>query len=233
MAGGKMILVSRAKSRAKTRRRAKVQPLRIKQIATPGRSLGFPKNQTVQLRYCTAVNLVDSVGGVLDIHAFRANGIFDPDVTGIGHQPLGRDQWDLFYNHYYVKSAKITVKYSTQSQVAGQYAAVHGLYVSDDLTVPTSWTTLAEAGRAKYLQDSNLNTESKTLTATYNPRTFMRQGRNQAQLGAAMSADPSEQIYFILYAQAADESSMMTQRNYIVQIDYMVQFSEPKDLAQS
>lgn len=217
--------------RRRTKKRAAVPKLKI--MAKPGRSLGFPSQQTVQLRYCTSVNLVDAVGGVLDIHAFRCNGIFDPDVTGVGHQPLGRDQWNDFYNHYYVKQAKITIKFNNQSQVANQVAAVHGLYVADDLTIPTEWTTIAEAGRAKYLLDSNLNTETKTLTATYNPKTFFKMGRNQSQLGAAMGASPSEQAYFVLYAQSADESGVMAQRNYMVQIDYLVQFSEPKDLAQS
>lgn len=33
---------------------------------------------------------------------FNLNSCFDPDRTGIGHQPLGFDQWSAFYNRYRV-----------------------------------------------------------------------------------------------------------------------------------
>lgn len=39
---------------------------------------------------------------VLTYHLFRANGIFDPDVTGTGHQPLYRDQVADLYTNYTV-----------------------------------------------------------------------------------------------------------------------------------
>lgn len=38
-------------------------------------------------------------------HVFRLNSIFDPDVTGVGHQPAYHDQWSALYNKYRVLSA--------------------------------------------------------------------------------------------------------------------------------
>lgn len=35
-------------------------------------------------------------------YVFKLNSLHDPDATGVGHQPYGRDQWAAFYNKYYV-----------------------------------------------------------------------------------------------------------------------------------
>jgi hypothetical protein len=38
----------------------------------------------------------------LDDYEFNLNSLFDPNLTGTGHQPLGRDQWSTFYSRYRV-----------------------------------------------------------------------------------------------------------------------------------
>lgn len=221
-------------TKAKPRKKRNYRRRRLLTHAPIGKSLGFPRTQRVQLRYACNVDLQDGTGGVLDLHAFRANGIYDPDVTGVGHQPLGRDQWETFYNHYRVVESRITVQGGTQIQVANQKPAVIGIYLSDDLTVPVKWTELVEAGRGSYMLDNNLNTEIRTLRCVYKQSAFFKgQGVNQSQLGAAMNADPMEQCYYILYMQAADQSSLATLRSFKVIIDYLVEFSEPKDLLES
>lgn len=206
---------------------------RMLRNAPIGKSLGFPMQNVVQMRYCTYVNLFDSVGGILDLHAFRANGIYDPDVTGTGHQPLGRDEWlGSFYNHYKVISSKIKVEAMNTTVLAGgaYTPTVIGLYLSDDLTVPSAWTTLKESGRGSVRIQNPANTETTRLGAKFNQKFFKGQGVNQSQLGAAAGADPTEQAYFILWAQSADQLSTFSDRTFMVTIDYMVQLSEPKDL---
>jgi len=206
--------------------------LRITKFSAPGRSFGFPKQNTVQLRYCTEIQLVESLG-TLDLHAFRANGIWDPDVTGTGHQPLGRDQWTDFYNHYKVIGSKIHVTCIGMDHTSA-VPVVQGLYVSDDLTVPTSWTTLAESGRGTYNTVDVVSTDKTHLSASFTTSTFFKnQGVNQSQLGSAVGTDPTEQAYYIIYCQAGDEASSFAIRRYNVTIDYLVQWSEPKDLPQS
>lgn len=227
----------RKQNRKKPRTRARRKPVdrsnRLVRHALIGRSLGFPSKNTVQLRYVTCVELENSVGA-LDVHAFRANSIFDPDVTGVGHQPLGRDQWFDFYNHYRVVKSRMAVEYCSKAQTTGQSPAVSGLYLADDLTVPTQWTTLVESGRGSYNTAHSINTQSYNLEANYSQSSFYKgQGKNQSQLGAAQGATPSEQAFFILYQQPCDEGDNGSIRSYTVVIDYLVEYSEPKDLAQS
>lgn len=44
-------------------------------------------------------------------YLFRCNSIFDPDQSGVGHQPMGHDEYAQFYNNYTVIGSKITVRF--------------------------------------------------------------------------------------------------------------------------
>jgi len=53
---------------------------------------GFPSQKIVKMRYVDRYqNTLNGAG--YGLVQWRANGCFDPDVTGTGHQPLGYDQW--------------------------------------------------------------------------------------------------------------------------------------------
>lgn len=41
---------------------------------------------------------------------FRSNSLWDPDQTGTGHQPHGRDLWASMYNYYTVLSCEYTIR---------------------------------------------------------------------------------------------------------------------------
>jgi len=49
------------------------------------------------------------------VYQFRLNSIYDPNLTGTGHQPLGHDQWALFYNRYLVYGCKFVVTFTSIS----------------------------------------------------------------------------------------------------------------------
>ncbi len=63
----------------------------------------------VRLKYVSNNTLVTAAATTLG-HVFTMNGLFDPDVTGAGAQPLGFDQWMAFYAKYRVISSSITVR---------------------------------------------------------------------------------------------------------------------------
>lgn len=71
----------------------------------PGHS-GFPLNKIVRMRYVQTIVPDISADGH---YAFRANGIYDPDFTGTGHQPMGYDQWNQFYKRYIVIGSRCRV----------------------------------------------------------------------------------------------------------------------------
>lgn len=201
---------------------------------------GFPKSKVVKMRYNEHVSL-NSASGAIATNFFRANSIFDPNQTGIGHQPLGRDQWELFYNTYTVIGAKVTVNFCVQgvptpSSTATQLAV--GIYLCDDTTVPTTVEEMVEQGLSKWNYIIGVSQSGKAIrqmTHTYSPKKFHNikdMKDNQALLGADFSTNPVQQAYFAVWSGACaggDPGAISCD----VIIDYIVLCSEPKTLAQS
>lgn len=80
-----------------------------------------PDRFLVKLKYSQQFGMAYAGAGAAAYKQFRVNSIYDPDASvGIGHQPLGHDQWANMYNRYLVSGCafKITfVNYSTTEQV--------------------------------------------------------------------------------------------------------------------
>ena len=54
----------------------------------------MPDSIYVNMKYNTAITMTSLLG--IGTYVFSMNSIFDPDFTGVGHQPLGHDQWSAF-----------------------------------------------------------------------------------------------------------------------------------------
>lgn len=207
-----------------------------KKAAMPGRTMpGFPINKIVKMRYVTCVRL-DPAAGASALHRFRANSIFDPDETGVGHQPLGHDQWAQFYNHYTVVGAKISAKFTAQA--ADQTSAICACYLSDDPFTPTTAIETIEQGLAKW-KTGNLSTNGQSslnVVNTYSAKKFFNLSDvkdNVTRVGAYFENNPADQALFTLYYAALNALDDLSAVEVLVTIDYACQLSEPKSLAQS
>lgn len=69
----------------------------------------FPREMKVTMKYSTVRSFTPSAGLCLD-QVYNMNSIFDPDSSGSGHQPHGRDQWSNFYGRYRVDRCDVTFK---------------------------------------------------------------------------------------------------------------------------
>lgn len=234
MPAGKLVLVKRAK-RGNYRRRRTTRRTGRRRAFKPnymGFVSGMPKIRKAYLRYNESLALTSTVGS-LDKKQFRANGIYDPNLTGTGHQPFGYDTWATLYNHYVVVGARINFKLFTNALNA---PSMMGAFLSDDTTLP--YTTPdgfieAKKGTWKTCQ-LRAGTMMPTAISKYSARQFynVKDVRdNIDRLGATIGADPSEQAIFNLWFATLDGSTATCYAT--ITIDYIVQFSEPKDLNQS
>jgi len=69
-----------------------------------------PDRAYVRLPYTELVELAYT--GTLKTYQFLVNSIYDPNYTGAGHQPMGRDQYAQFYAKYIVRGCKYVVTFS-------------------------------------------------------------------------------------------------------------------------
>lgn len=60
-----------------------------------------PDKALVKFPYILSKNMA-TMGGASRMTSIRLNSLYDPDSSGIGHQPLGTDQWAAFYQRYRV-----------------------------------------------------------------------------------------------------------------------------------
>ncbi len=238
MGGGRLIQVTSGSRRPLYLRRRrkykkKTYPFRLQR----NMSVGFPKTNAVKLRYVEHSTIQPGTG-TIGTYVFRANGCFDPDFTGTGHQPNGYDQWSAFYNHYVVVSAIAKVTYqinSGESDAGGLMTG--GIYLSDDATFSTNLSTILEQSQSRRGFDAfSSNTKPVTIRKGFSAKKFFNVTNitdNTERLGAPITASPSEVAFFVLYAGSANTFQDPPAVNFLVEIEYLTIFSEPKELPQS
>jgi len=202
---------------------------------------GFPDKMVTRLRYVDTFALTGAVG-VPGANTFRANSLFDPDLSGLGHQPMYFDQicgpvGTAPYSKYRVISSKITVKFTVATAPATaaanvgpfvvglQSSATSGLY-------GTSASNLCEASGSVWtnLGDKSGGNNVKTLTATYIPNRDLGLDVGDDTIAAAYNANPFKAFHFIPWKIDQVGSGVV---NALVQLEFVCEFMERNEVAQS
>lgn len=83
----------------------------------------LPNQYHCTLKYCSSKTYTSGVSGIVGTtNTFQLAGLFDPDTTGVGHQPYGFDQIAAFYKIYTVRKAWVNIVV-TASDDASNYLA--------------------------------------------------------------------------------------------------------------
>lgn len=182
---------------------------------------------TTKLRYIEKVTLNAAASGIPATYVFAANGVYDPNITGTGHQPRGFDQLALLFDHNYVVSSKIVVDFSTTSNLAVAPWCC-GIVLDDDTTPGADMIEECEARVSNYkLVNDYL---SPRITLGFNSKTYFT--RFKESLIGTGGANPSELALFTIFAQAVGASDLGN-INCIVTIEFDVEFTEPKNVGAS
>lgn len=186
---------------------------------------GFPKTIITKLRYAEYLSLNVSTGA-LSSNTFSANGIFDPDITGIGHQPLYRDVYAGVYDNYVVIGSEMTATFITDTATRATLVGVCG---DDNATFSTTATTRSEQNNSEqlWIGANTGGSIEKTLTVTYSPQKDLGvdAAGDGSFLATGVGANPADQWYFIVYAQQF--ASVATQAVLVkVMIEYTVKFTK-------
>lgn len=183
----------------------------------------------VKLRYIDNRILSSSAVG-LGQRTYSCNSCFDPDVTGVGGQPLGFDEWSAFYTYYKVLGAKITVNAVNGT---GEPQIIHVLR-QDDPTPAGALKVLMEQAYGKWATlAGSLGGKSNTVMKhTYSAKKQFPNLYRDDTLRAPVSSSPGEQMYWIVSTQRVDAAGNADMA-ICVAIEYIVEFSVPKVLVAS
>lgn len=210
---------------------------RMRLYKRPSRAIltGFPNSKLVKLRYVEHFTL-DYIASIAE-YRFRCNSIFDPNLTGTGHQPMGRDQWAELYQRYMVVGAKATLTYVNTS-VSAQTPAYIGMKVmTDPAPLASTYSTVDElledkkTGRFVTIggtHNSSAIPKWYSVTRKFSAKkTFaVTNAIDDPDLGASMSTNPARQAYFVCW-QASIAGNDPPLMNFKICIDYVTLVREP------
>lgn len=225
------IKVKREKTVSTNSNRSYLPPMQV----NPRLRIPIGRSIKRTLRYHEqGIDLNPGVSGAVSTYVFSANGLYDPNITGVGHQPLGFDQLMAFYNHFTVIAARITVKFVNADDTYPQLAGIH---VSGTSSTEADPAVIIENGMTNFqllTPGSDGGKNSTELTQQVSVSSFMGRKNimSEDDLRGSAAANPAEQVYFHVWAAPYNQTDTGVVAA-VATIDYITVFTEPKELALS
>jgi len=211
-----------------SRARTTTVPRQVRNAGT-----GFPKLLTIKHRYVDGNLTLTAGAGLMGNAVFSANGMFDPNITFAGHQPLYFDQMAPLYNHYTVISSKFKVTVTSDTALGTTRPFTHvGVYVAPSaIGIPTNIDTVAEQPGSI----SKVNRSGGPVTIlqkSWNARqAFGGNTMDNDELQGTSAANPAEQQYFVLFFQGQQVAT--TEIFVVIEIEYTAVWDELRTVAGS
>jgi len=213
----------RKKSRSSRKKRGNARSFQLSGMRSP-----LPKKFVTKLVYSDSFTLNPASASVAN-HVFTANGLFDPNITGAGHQPRGFDQIMTMFDHYVVIGSKMVARFSNPNN---SQAIFGGIVLRDSQDITTNVRDWEENGYVRTVMVSSSNgTGGSTLTYACNPSKFLGRSKplSDSQLKGSVISNPTEQAYFHVGSWPIDAASDLSVLACNITIEYIVAFIEPKN----
>lgn len=217
--------------RVRRARRAAVRRPRRQATTTVNRSLQpIPSRYICKMKYASTI----TTAAVSGVYQFRLNSLYDPDLTGIGHQPMAFDNLSLLYNKYRVISCGWRIQ--QPSNYNGTPIIVACNPNNDPLISWTNFGEMCEQPRTKYLLN-NPGGRIMTLSGkTYLPKLL---GRTKAQYMAddiyssVVSTNPVENALLYVNTFSGQTGEAIGSVPLHVVLEYTVEWFDQKHILQS
>lgn len=193
---------------------------------------GMPRSKAVVFKYCESLSLTPAAS--VSVYRYSANGCYDPDITGTGHQPMGFDNLMAFYDQYTVVGSKIQVNWVNDNP---KFAQV-GIYLNDDTSAPTTLDLEAwmEQSNSKYGVMTAKGGSKDTITqkAKFSAKRDLSVSKplTADRLQGTAGSNPNEQMYYDLYYFAQNDTTAGS-IHAIITITYFAVLTERKDIVTS
>lgn len=197
----------------------------------------FPVKYCTKLKYSEAFTINPVVAGA-GVYPFRANSVYDPNASAGGHQAHGFDTLMTIYQHYTVIASKITFRVAIPANNSQPF--ILGIHLDDEgtLTEGGNVTALMEQPRTNRKLISNppsATGKELQISHKFSAKKFFGVKSIVAidEYEGNVSSNPQEEAYFMPFIAPLDATSDLAAYNCFAEIEYVVVFTEPKDLLQS
>lgn len=188
---------------------------------------GVPNTMRTTLKYVGTRSITPPASGVYS-HVFSANGCYDPDITGTGHQPMGFDQMMSVYKNYHVVASRISIMPILTSATSIS-PGIYSIQLNNSSSAKTA-AALYEVLEQRYVSDyqyfGSLASEAKKVKYSADiGKWFNCTPTGEDHLGGTAGANPQDQCYFhVCWGQSFYQAGTM---QFVVHIEYDTVFSDP------
>lgn len=204
-------------------------------VVSLGRGAPFPATYIAKHRYVETFTLDPGIG-TPDVAYYSATNLFDPTVAAGGHQPLGYDSLTPIYDRWTVLGAKATIRFVSGDDSSNGCNMVY-CYINDDSGAVLTYDTVLEQNKGVVRTLTSANAKQTTaIVQKFSTKKFfgVADVKDNAQLkGHSAGTAPENNAYFVVGAQGIQSGANPTAINCNIVIDYIVMWTERKDLAQS
>jgi len=224
------ITKKRTRTNSRTDAAARKRLTERRGIVRLGRS--FPEKVRTTLRFCEVVSISTGLStGTIARYLYSANGLYDPNITSTGHQPLGFDNWMAIYNHYTVNKSNIRAQFYINGDLNSDAAFQIGIYDDDDASNTLTPNALAEGGARSKHSVVCAQADKVTLRSSYDAKkVFGKADLSDTSLRGTISTNPSEIHSWVLWA--FNYGTTTDRIDVSVDIEYDVTFYERKDITE-
>lgn len=209
-----------------------------RKFSAPTRSLTpFPESKWVMHKYATRLILPAGTIGSTQGYVFRANGLYDPDYTGAGHQPMYRDELALQYDKYTVVSSWIKITFIPDISNAVPFIA--NLALDDASAWETNHATVLETRRNNRVINPVALTKPLVMRGRFDHAKLIKTTR-QALLADDLVKTPSGQDpsakalwYYNLGIHPIDVTVALSALQLVVEMGFVALWRDKKVPTQS
>jgi len=188
----------------------------------------FPYERWATLKYCESYVTINPGAGGCTAYVFTTNNVFDPNATGVGHQPTGFDQYMAMYNKFVVYASKIKViGYNLDTETADVIAGV--AIIDDPATYVSTERYLEQALTDWQVIPAGAGASTVQFETAFNATAFSGTivGTNDLLHGSS-STGPGKQWYYHVFGGATNTTDDPGTVKYSVEIEYRVKFFDPR-----
>ena len=221
----------RKKKTGGRRRKATTRPRRKQYRTWVNRSLQpIPQRSIVKHKYAASVNTLGGSG----LYYINLNSMYDPDRSGIGHQPYGRDTFAGLYNQYRVIGCKYTVEVSSNSATLQI-----GTYVGNEqftyVAVGGDFNELKENPRARFVTQAP-GGPIKRIHGYASCASILGRTKSQymadEQTAAQVNNNPGENCVLTI-ATATTAGVPQTGASVMIMLEFITEWFDPVSLVPS
>lgn len=181
---------------------------------------------------------ITATGGVIGQYVFTANGLYDPNITQTGHQPLGFDTMMLYYEQYTVLRSSVTLRFVGNGAQAVNVSIclapdTTSLALPDVMENGLVKTKVVDGrgnggyGTGQRVGRLDLNCDVVKYFGRKNSREIL----DDVNLYGTVASNPTEQVYFCINTWGFGSFTDNTAVSFDAVLEYDVVFWEPRKVA--